>query len=564
MTHRRLRGFLSFLLVVAPSTTAFAQGVLVDVRVDHAIRLPRPIPIPQPTPEPAPSYKIESIDVNAKLEDQVARVQVSQVFENTGSVQLEACFMFPLPYDGAIDQMTLLVDGKEYEAKLLSKEEARKRYEEIVRKNRDPALLEWAGTGMFQTSVFPIPPGAKRTVTLKYSQLCRKNYGLTDFIFPFSTAKYTSKPLEKLSVRVAIESSAPIKNVYSATHDVEISRPDKKHAVVKYEANDLVPGEDFRLFYDSGEGEVGTSAVSYRPDDDEDGYFLLLASPEVKAASEKQVAKTVVFVVDRSGSMSGQKIEQAKGAAKFVLNNLRQGDLFNIVAYDSEIETFRPELEKHDDESRKAALAFVDGLYAGGSTDIDGALKRALGMLTDKQRPTYVLFLTDGLPTVGETNESPIVKRAEEANDVRARLFGFGVGYDVNSRLLDKLARANFGLSQYVRPNEDIEASVSALFRKIGAPVMTNVKVAINIEGADDESQRPVNRIYPKGEFDLFAGDQVVLPAKSAMTRKLSISPSNSWTIATTTPTRLSQSFGQRGAWAKLSTNWILKAAMKS
>jgi Ca-activated chloride channel family protein len=197
----------------------------------------------QPAPPPASyKYKIEAIDVNAKLTDQVARVQVTQVFENTGSVQLEASFMFPLPYDGAIDQLTLLVDGKEYEAKLLSKEEARKRYEEIVRKNRDPALLEWVGTGMFQTSVFPIPPGAKRTVTLRYSQLCRKSYGLTDFIFPLTTAKYTSKPLEKLNIRVAIESGSPIKNVYSATHKVEIDRPDKTHAVVNYDAQDLVPG----------------------------------------------------------------------------------------------------------------------------------------------------------------------------------------------------------------------------------------------------------------------------------------------------------------------------------
>src|SRR4030095_11246972 len=121
-------------------------------------------------------------------------VRVSQEFENTGSVQMEVSFMFPLPYDGAIDQLTLLVDGKEFQAKLLSKEDARRRYEEIVRKNRDPALLEWVGNGMFQTNVFPIPPGAKRTVTLRYSQLLRKNYGLTDFIFPLSTPKYNRQP----------------------------------------------------------------------------------------------------------------------------------------------------------------------------------------------------------------------------------------------------------------------------------------------------------------------------------------------------------------------------------
>lgn len=510
----RLRFFSAVICGLALFTcgaTAFSQGILVDVRVDYPIRLPRPIPgPPHVMPQPPSSYKIDKIEVNAKLDDQVARVQVSQSFENTGSVPMEVCFMFPLPYDGAIDQLTLLVDGKEFQAKLLSKEDARRRYEEIVRKNRDPALLEWVGTGMFQTSVFPIPAGAKRTVTLRYSQLLRKNYGLTDFIFPLSTAKYTCEPLDKLSIRLAIESSAPIKNIYSATHTVDIERPDKKHAVVKYEAKKTVPGEDFRLFYDTGDKSVAASVVSYRPKADEDGYFLMLSSPEVKATDDKRVAKTVVFVVDRSGSMSGEKIEQAKNAAKFVLNNLREGDLFNIVAYDSEITTFKPELQKFNDETRAAAIGFVDGLYAGGSTDIDGALKRALGMLADSKRPTYVLFLTDGLPTSGETKESNIVKHSEESNDVRAHVFAFGVGYDVNSRLLDKLARANFGLSQYVRPNEDIEASVSALYRKIGAPVMTDVALTVDVEGANGDS-KPVNRLYPKGEFDLFAGDQLVL-----------------------------------------------------
>ena len=203
--------------------------------------------------------------MNAKLSDQVAHVQVSQTFENTGSRPMEVAFVFPLPYDGAIDQLTLLVDGKEFQAKLLSKDEARRRYEEIVRKNRDPALLEWVGTGMFQTSVFPIPPGAKRTVTLRYSQLCRKYHGLTDFLFPLSTAKYTAGPVDKLSFHLAIESTSPIKNVYSATHAVKIERPDKTHAVVTYDATKTVPGDDFRLFFDAGEGSVGASVVSYRP-----------------------------------------------------------------------------------------------------------------------------------------------------------------------------------------------------------------------------------------------------------------------------------------------------------
>ncbi len=520
-TWRRAAGaialFFAAFAAALISSPAAAQGVLVDIRVDRPAPLPRPIIIwpprpipPRPIPQPPSSYRIDELSVNANIEDQVARVQVSQTFENTGSTTMEVCFMFPLPYDGAIDRLTLMVDGKEYDAKLLSKDDARRRYEEIVRKNRDPALLEWVGNGMFQTSVFPIPPGAKRMVTLRYSQLLRKSFGLSDFMFPLSTAKYTSKPLEKLSFRVAIESKAPILNVYSASHGIKTERPDSKHAVVTYEAHDTVPAEDFRLFFDNGNEAVAASVVSYRPQDAEDGYFLLLASPEIKAAEEKPAPKTVLFVVDRSGSMSGEKIEQARGALKFVLNNLREGDTFNIIAYDSEIQSFRPELEKFNDDTRAAAIGFADGLYAGGSTDIDGALKRALSMLTDDSRPTYVLFLTDGLPTTGETGESAIVKHTEELNRTRAHVFAFGVGYDVNSRLLDRLSRSNFGLTQYVRPKENIEASVSALYRKISAPVMTDVALAIDIEGAGGAEQS-VSRVYPKGKFDLFGGDQAVV-----------------------------------------------------
>ncbi len=477
--------------------------------------LPRPIiiyPGPQPVPQPpASTYKIKELTVNCRLVDQIARTQVSQSFVNTGSVQMEVCFVFPLPYDGAIDQLTLLVDGKEFPARLLEAAEARKLYEATVRKNKDPALLEWIGTGMFKTSVFPVPPGAERKVTLRYSQLCRKDQGLTDFLFPLSTAKYTSHPVEKLDIQVTIESGLNIKNVYSPTHAVDIKRPDEKHATVSYTAKDTIPGSDFRLLYDVGKGEVGTSVLSYRPDKNDDGYFLLLTSPQLKAGDAERPKKTVVFVVDRSGSMSGEKFNQAKGALKFVLDNLREGDLFNIVAFDSQVESFRPELQKFGDDTRKAAIGFVESLYPGGSTNISGALKTALGQLQDSSRPNFVIFLTDGLPTDGQTNEGQIVSASKAENSVRARMFTFGVGYDVNSRLLDKLARLNFGQSEYVRPNENIEAKVAALYGRIGSPVLTDVSIKFDVEGAAAEDGKPVNRVYPAETRDLFAGEQLVL-----------------------------------------------------
>jgi len=466
--------------------------------------------------------------------------------------------------------MTRLVDGKEFPAKLLRAEEARRLYEDIVRKNKDPALLEWMGTGLFRTSVFPVPPGQKRTVSLRYSQLCRMQEGLTDFLFPLSTAKYTSHAVESVSFRVTIASESDIKNVYSPTHAIEIKRPDDRHATVTYSVKNEVPTSDFRLFYDVGKGKVSTRVLSYRPygprpdqkavdelrtrvyrfegeardlraagrhkeadehaqkardlrrqlDEmerrrepgrDEDGYFLLLASPQIKPRDGEPVKKTVVFAIDRSGSMSGNKMEQVRAALKFVVQNLRTGDLFNIIAYDSEVEAFRPELQRFDESTRKAALGFVEGLYAGGSTNIDAALRLALNQLQDSSRPNYVVFLTDGLPTTGVTSEAKIVVDAKEANRVRARLFTFGVGYDVNSRLLDKLARDNHGYTEYVRPNEDIEDRVSRLYRRIEAPVMTDVRIEFLLDEHRVEAGNPINRVYPKGAIDLFAGDQLAV-----------------------------------------------------
>ncbi len=502
---------LCALFVQALPVLASAQGILVDVREDHRYWLPRPHVVPHPRPVPPSSYQIKELSVNARLVDQVATVQVSQSFVNTGSGQMEVCVVFPLPYDGAVSQLTLMVDGKEYAAKLLSAAEARQVYESYVRRNKDPALMEWIGTGMFQTSIFPVPAGARRTVTLRYSQICRKIDGLTEFLFPLSTAKYTSRAVEKVAIDVHIQSRANIKNLYSPTHDVKIARPSDRQAHVTYEGHNEIPARDFRLFSDVGSHEVGASVLSYRPDANEDGYFLLLVSPQLPTDASQRTNKTVVFVLDRSGSMSGKKIEQAKEALKFVLNNLQEGDLFNIVAYDSAIETFRAELERVSDQSRKEALGFVEGLYAGGSTNIDGALRAALGQLVDAGRPSYVIFLTDGLPTVGEQNEGRIVSNAQQANQVRARLFVFGVGYDVNSRLLDKLARVGFGQSQYVGPDENIEAHVSRLYQRIGSPVLTNMEIQFDMENVPAERGSAMNRIYPRQLHDLFAGDGLVL-----------------------------------------------------
>ena len=387
---QRLPALFAVLFALAP-LTGFAQGILIDTNPESVAPLPRPIRLPTPRP-PASTYRIKELNVQANIRDQVAQVQVSQTFVNTGSRTMEVEFCFPLPYDGAIDRLTLMVDGQEYPARLLPAGEARALYESIVRKNRDPALLEWVGHGMFRTSVFPVPPGHERTVTLKYTQLLRSSQQLADFLFPLSTAKYTSQPVETVEFRVAVETTADLKNIYSPSHPVEIERPDARHAVVTFKARNTIPGSDFRLFYDVAAGPVGASLLSFRPSDTDDGYFLLLAAPQFAAPDDHQTAKNIVFVLDRSGSMGGRKIEQAREALAFVLNNLQEGDRFNIVAYDSSVETFRPELQTFNQENRSAAVGFINGIYAGGGTNIGSALSTGLAQFQNAEGPATCCF----------------------------------------------------------------------------------------------------------------------------------------------------------------------------
>ena len=259
---------------------------------------------------------------------------------------------------------------------------------------------------------------------------------------------------------------------------------------------------DFRLVYTLTDGALGASVISYRESSGEDGYFLLLASPEVKAPDTKPQPKTVIFVLDRSGSMAGKKIEQARKALKSVLDNLREDDLFNIVVYDDRVESFKPELERYGSRTREEAERYVENIREGGSTNIDSALKSALAMIHDDSRPSYILFLTDGLPTTGETQEMKIADNCRQGNSRRARIFCFGVGFDVNARLLDRLSGGNSGTSEYVKPDEDIEAHVGRFYSKMTSPVLADLR--IELTGTD------VNRTYPRDLPDLFEGGQIV------------------------------------------------------
>ncbi len=499
---------------IASTQLAFSQGFLADVKVPP-VAPPNSIPVP-PRPSFERSIRLESLAVDAEIENGVAQVVVSQTFNNVGSSTLEASFVFPIPYDGAIDSLTFLVEGKEFTGELLDASKARERYEAIIRQNRDPALLECVGTGLYQTSVFPIPAGQSRTVELRYTQLLRRQDGLTEFYFPIRGARQSVAP-GKTTFTTKITDEAEIKNVYSPTFDLQVERIANNVVKTTCVLENQAPSRDFRLFFDQNADELSAKLQSYRPNPNEDGYFLLLASPKIVAAEEKRAAKTVVFALDISGSMSGEKIKQARESLKFVLERLNDGDKFNVVLFGTDVRLFSETLQTVDAASRSQGLAFVDSLRASGSTNIEGALNAAFAQLKqdDSTDPKLLFFLSDGEPTTGETNEMKLAELARQKNDRGARFFSFGLGYDVNSRLLDRFVRDGRGQGEYVKPDENVEERVAALYNRVGAPIFTDVEFSFKLK-EDESAQYFTNQIYPNGKIDVYAGEQLVVVGRYA------------------------------------------------
>lgn len=445
--------------------------------------------------------ELRSVRVTAEIKDQVAETRIEQEFFNSTSRRLEGTFYLPLPKGAHLQKFAMEVNGKMTEAEVLSAEKAKSIYEEIVRKAQDPALLEYMGRDLVKVRIFPIEPHSSKRVEVAYTQLLALDSGMTSFVLPLSGARHCSSPIQKLAVDLRIESSSGLKAIYSPTHSPEIIRKSNKQARLGLELGNVRPEKDFQVYFSMDRGEVGMSLVAHRKPG-EDGYFMLLAAPGI--SESRSEAKDVVFVMDTSGSMAGAKIDQARKALLFCINSLREDDRFEVIRFSTEAERMFGKLTAVSKENVAQAESFVRNLKATGGTAIHDALTTALKLRdASSDRPCYIVFVTDGLPTVGTTAEDLIVERVKKSSAQNLRVFCFGVGTDVNAHLLDKIAEETGAVSQYVLPDEDLEVKLSAFFAKISDPVLSNVE--IEFEGFR------ASRVHPGKMPDLFKGQQAVL-----------------------------------------------------
>lgn len=461
--------------------------------------------IPQPRPgERIPPLSVKYHRVTVDINGQLAKTSIDQVFINHHSMDIEGMYIFPLPEDAAISEFAMYVGDKKIEGEILDREKAQRIYEDIVRRMKDPAILEYVGRNMFRARIYPIPAKGEKRIQLSYTEILKSEARLVRYLYPLNTERFSYNPLEEVSVSVDIRTQIPISSVYSPSHKVSVRKIDKNQARVSFEDKNIKPDKDFLLYFSISEDDIGLSFVNWGSE--EDKYFMFLASPSYVDKKEKVINKNVIFVLDSSGSMSGKKIVQAKEAARFVINHLEPSDMFSLIDFDDGVSFFSQEVVQASQGNIEKALGFVDDIEDSGGTNINEALLKGLKMVSQGVRPTYILFLTDGLPTVGVTDTAEILKNIGRANDKNSRVFVFGVGYDVNTELLDRISLDNRGTSVYVSENDNLEVAISQFYEKMSSPLLADLQVEFS--GIDTKD------IYPRILPDLFKGSQLIMIGK--------------------------------------------------
>ena len=358
------------------------------------------------------------------------------------------------------------------------------------------------GNDIFQARVFPIPANGTQKVELSFTSVLPREGGVSKYLYPLKTGGKSAQTLADFTMTVKIASKTPIKNIYSPTHALSVQKKGDFNATVGFEFNRATLEKDFALYYSLSNKDVGLDLLTFKRNG-EDGYFMLLASPKQDYAEKEIIGKHVTFVIDTSGSMSGEKMARARKALVYCLQNLRDDDTFSIVRFSSDVELFDESPRPAVNEWKEKAIAFAQKMEAAGGTAIYDAMESALAVKVKGNGPRLVVFLTDGSPTVGETDPKKIAEMVMKSNAGQSRIFVFGVGETINAVLLDKMAADNGGFAEYMKPDAEVETALVAFYDKIAYPVLSGASLEIPGIKTTDK--------FPRSLGDLYRGQQVVL-----------------------------------------------------
>ena len=455
------------------------------------------------------TVQITGVAAEVRILQQVATTTMDVALANPTNRMQEAEMLIPVPEGAVVRAFTFEGSSKEPTAKLLPKAEAQSIYRSIVAKLRDPALLEFSGYSLIRSSVFPVAADGKQRIRITYEHVLKADGNRIDYVLPRSESFEASAIPWTISLRIS--ASSPISGVYSPSHQVTVDHTGNQQALVKTAGNQQLEPGPFRLSYLANSSSVTASLLAYPDARVGGGYFLLLAGvPADLQHQESALKREITLVIDRSGSMKGEKIEQARNAALQVLEGLEQGEAFNIIDYSDTVAKFSEKPVIKDQQTLGQARNYIKRIKSDGGTNIHDALVEALRQPPTEKMLPLTIFLTDGVPTVGVTGESRIRQAVVETNVHKRRIFSFGVGFDLNAPLLTSISNATRATPTFVFPHENVEAKVSQVFKRLSGPVLAEPTLA-TLDSAGAVTTRAVRELLPSELNDLFEGDQLVL-----------------------------------------------------
>ncbi len=465
-------------------------------------------------PGVAASVRLTNVDARIVINNRVASTQLELTVVNPSPAVAEAVLLVPVPAGASVKRFSFEGtpnSASEGVAQVMPRDEARRLYDSIVRASRDPGLLEFAGATLVRSSVFPIAPGAQQRLRIEWDEVLPAVDGRIDYILPRSESLRYDTPW---TVSLSITQPDPIAAVYSPSHElleVTSQRAATQRNFTLSAHSQRAPGP-FLLSVVTGASRdrAAASVVAYPSPSDGGGFFMLLggiASPNQPGST---IAREVTIVLDRSGSMTGGKLDQAKAAALQVVEGLSAGERFNLIDYSNGVSMFAREPVEQNVKSVAEARAYLDALRPSGGTNISDALIEALRQPHVPGTVPIVLFLTDGLPTVGQTSERAIRDLVEKGNPHNRRIYTIGVGADVNAPLLDRLSDITRARTTYIVPGESVELKVAQVFRQLRGPLLTDVSLAARDQFGVIDTRR-VRDFAPRRIPDVFDGEQLVV-----------------------------------------------------
>lgn len=468
-------------------------------------------------------FALAHTSVVARVTGNIARVEVTQRYQNPSNKRLEAVYAFPLPENAAVTDMMFRIGNRVVASEVRKKNEARAVYEQAKQEGHTAALTVEERPNIFTQSVANIPPGESVEVLIRYVHEVKFDDGRYQFHFPttigprYSPAsvrdvKRISPPIvapglhsqNRLDMVVQLHPAAAFADIASASHRVMSGVDDAAGDRLIALTGDELPNQDFLLSYRPAQKEPDARIVTAR--DHGEDYLMLFVQPPADVAPAMVRPKEMVFLVDKSGSMMGAPIDTAKRVIATALAKMGPRDTFQLIAFDSSTESMSPVALPSTPENVAAATRWLQGLSGGGGTEMMAGISAALDLPSDPERLRMVVFCTDGY--IG--NEKEIIDHIATSRG-SARVFGFGIGSSVNRYLIEGVARAGRGAAEIVRADEPVDAAVARLYKRLDRPVLTDVNLAF--DGLEARALEP-SRLP-----DLFAGQPLVVVGKYRATK---------------------------------------------